>query len=155
MKKLFLTFFSVLMMVFAVSNLKAQTTPVSPTLPAAADPWKANELLDPAALAPLVKTNNGPLIYNIGSAEDIRTAKHVGPVNEERFLSKFKTMIADVPKSARVVIYCGCCALAKCPNVRPAYQALKAAGFTNVQVLNIAVNLKTNWIAMGYPLSEK
>ena len=156
MKKLFLTFFPALLVVlFASSDLKAQTTPVSPNLPLSVDPWKASELLNPATLAGLMKDDNGPPIYNIGPVEDIKAAKHVGPVNEARFLAKFKNMIASVPKNTQVVIYCGCCALPKCPNVRPAYLALKDAGFTNIRVLNLPVNLKTNWIDAGFPLSAK
>jgi hypothetical protein len=156
MKKSFLAVcFGLATLVFSVSGLKAQTTPVSPEVPAAADPWKASEQLDPATLAGLLKAGNAPLIFNIGAVEDIKTAKHVGPVGEAKFLAKFKNMIAALPKNTQVVIYCGCCALPKCPNVRPAYQELKAAGFTNIRVLNIAVNLKTNWIAAGFPLSDK
>jgi hypothetical protein len=34
-----------------------------------------------------------------------------------------------------VVIYCGCCPLDKCPNVRPAFTLLKTMGFTNLHVL--------------------
>jgi len=144
-----------LLLSFCVSVSNAQTTPASSGLPAPADPWKAGELLDPAALATQLTTGNGPLIYNIGAVEDIKSAKHVGPVSEAKFMTKFKNMIAAVPKNTRVVIYCGCCALGKCPNVRPAYSELKEEGFTNIRVLNLPVNLKTNWIAMGYPLSEK
>ncbi len=103
----------------------------------------------------MIKTGNAPLIYNIGAVEDIITAKHVGPVKEAKNLEKFKNMIAALPKTTELVIYCGCCPLPKCPNVRPAYSELKAAGFTNIRVLNLPVNLKTNWIDAGYPLAAK
>jgi len=54
-----------------------------------------------------------------------------------------------------MVIYCGCCPFTKCPNIRPAFQQLKKMGFTNVKVLDLPVNLQTNWIAIGYPLAGK
>jgi len=142
-------------LLFAIPNANAQTTPVSPAVPAVSDPWSVSELLDPAALAGQLKTGNGPVIFNIGAVEDIKTAKHVGPVNDAKNLAKFKGMIAALPKNTTVVIYCGCCALPKCPNVRPAYRELKAAGFTNIRILNLPVNLKTNWIAAGFPLADK
>jgi hypothetical protein len=155
MKKILPAFFGgFLLLLLFVLTAHAQTTTVSSTIPAA-DPWKAGELLDPAALASQLKAGNGPLVYNIGAVEDIPTAKHVGPVSDAKNLAKFKSMIAGVPKNTDVVIYCGCCALTKCPNVRPAYRELKAEGFTNIRVLNLPVNLKTNWIAMGYPLADK
>ena len=138
-----------------VSGVKAQAPTVSPATPAVIDPWKTNELLDPAVLAGMLRTGNAPVIYNIGAVDDIRTAKHVGPVSDAKNLAKFKDMIAALPKNTPVVIYCGCCALPKCPNVRPAYRELKAAGFTNISVLNLAVNLKTNWINKSFPLADK
>ncbi|HZY36536.1 MAG TPA: rhodanese-like domain-containing protein [Mucilaginibacter sp.] len=155
MKKIFMVICCCLfgLLLFAQS-LKAQSPPVSSTIPAA-DPWKAAELMDPATLAAQLKTGAPPIIFNIGAVEDIKTAKHVGPVSDAKNLAKFKSMIASLPKDSKIIIYCGCCALPKCPNVRPAYRELKAAGFTNIQVLNLLVNLKTNWIAMGYPLADK
>ena len=142
-------------LLFAISGAKAQNPTASPTVTPVADPWKAAELLDPAMLAGQLKTGNAPVIFNIGAVEDIKTAKHVGPVSDAKNLAKFKEMISALPKNTPVVIYCGCCALPKCPNVRPAYKELKAAGFTNIHVLNLAVNLKTNWIAKGFPLAAK
>jgi 3-mercaptopyruvate sulfurtransferase SseA len=41
--------------------------------------------------------------------------------------------------------------MVKCPNVRPAYSALKAAGFKNVRVLDIPENFHADWVAKGYP----
>ncbi len=155
MKKTCIVFYLVISGLLLFSNgIKAQSTPVSAQAPVA-DPWKATELIDPATLAGMLKAGNAPVIYNIGAVEDIKTAKHVGPVNDAKKLAKFKEMIAAMPKNTAVVIYCGCCALPKCPNVRPAYSALKAAGFINISVLNLAVNLKTNWINKGFPLAEK
>ena len=153
-KTLIMVCYCLLSLLLSVPAVKAQSPPVSPAIPAA-DPWKTAELLDPVALAAQLKTGNAPLIFNIGAVEDIKTAKHVGPVNDAKNLAQFKSMIAALPKDSRIVIHCGCCALPKCPNVRPAYRELKAAGFTNIQVLNLAVNLKTNWQAMGYPLADK
>jgi thiosulfate/3-mercaptopyruvate sulfurtransferase len=40
----------------------------------------------------------------------------------------------------------------KCPNIRPAFSALKSAGFQNVRVLELRTNLRTDWTAKGYPV---
>ena len=38
-----------------------------------------------------------------------------------------------------------------CPNIRPAYQALKESGFTRVRVLRIPTNMAADWYGKGYP----
>ena len=155
MKLFFALSLGLFTLMISLPGVNAQTTPVSPNLKPVNDPWKPAELLGPAKLAGFIKAGTAPLICNIGSAEDIVDAKHIGPVSEPKFHNKFKIMIAGLAKDKPIVIYCGCCALAKCPNVRPAYLELKAAGFTNIIVLNLAVNLKTNWIDMGFPIGGK
>jgi hypothetical protein len=54
-----------------------------------------------------------------------------------------------------VVIYCGCCPFAKCPNVRPAFSTLLGMGFKNPRLLNLSHNLKADWIDKGYPLEDQ
>jgi hypothetical protein len=52
-------------------------------------------------------------------------------------------------------VYCGCCPFEKCPNIRPAFNLMKAMGFSNGKLLNLPTNLKQNWIAKGYPVEGK
>jgi hypothetical protein len=40
----------------------------------------------------------------------------------------------------------------KCPNLRPAYQALKKLGFTQIRVLDLPTNFHTDWAEKGYPV---
>ena len=122
-----------------------------------ATPWTNNELIEPAALAAELNTPKAtaPLIYNIGAVEDIKDAKHIGAVSRPENLEKFKNEEAGLPKNTIITIYCGCCPLSKCPNIRPAYLELKKAGFNNIRVLDLPVNLKSDWIARGYPLTSK
>ena len=49
------------------------------------------------------------------------------------------------------MIYCGCCPLAHCPNLRPAYTALKELGFSRLRILNLPENFGTDWADRGYP----
>ena len=120
------------------------------------NPWNESQVLEPSVLADQIKTGrtNMPLILNIGAVEDIKGAKHIGAVNDAKNLEQLKSAVAALPKNTSIVIYCGCCPFAKCPNIRPAFLELKKSGFTNVKLLNLPTNLKTNWIANGYPLAE-
>ena len=93
-------------------------------------------------------------IFNIGSVQDIKTAIHIGPAGEKINLEKFRQKLATLSPKETVVLYCGCCPMDKCPNIRPAFALLKSSGFENRFVLDIPVNLRKNWIDMGYPLSD-
>jgi hypothetical protein len=138
-----------------VSETKAQTSPVAiPTL-LNNYPWTESELIEPSVLAGMLTKNqeNTPVIFNIGAVEDIKGAKHIGAVNNANNMKIFKSNVSALPKNTAIVIYCGCCPFTKCPNIRPAFLELKKQGFTNVKLLNLPVNLKTNWISHGYPLS--
>ncbi|GGH12613.1 hypothetical protein GCM10007352_19500 [Mucilaginibacter phyllosphaerae] len=111
--------------------------------------------MEPALLAANIKENPAklPLILNIGAVEDIKGAKHIGAADKTENLKALKAMVTTLPKNADIVIYCGCCPFTKCPNIRPAFQELKKMGFTHIKLLNLPVNLQTNWIAKGYPLA--
>jgi hypothetical protein len=154
------TFFLTTFICFLIINLtpissKAQISPVSSPSLANLNPWTARQLMEPADLAAIIKgpRTDKPLIFNIGSVEDIKGAKHIGPVSETANFDKFKSAIHSLPKNTVIVIYCGCCPFTKCPNIRPAFFELKKLGFTNIKVLNLSVNLETNWISKGYPLA--
>ncbi|MDR3697120.1 rhodanese-like domain-containing protein [Mucilaginibacter sp.] len=139
------------------SQTKAQTTPPTLQALAPAAPWSESQLIEPAALSAELKNpgTNAPLIYNIGAVEDIKGAKHIGAVSKAENLEKFKNAVAALPKNTIIIIYCGCCPFTKCPNIRPAFLELKKEGFTNIKVLNLPTNLKSDWIAKGYPLESK
>lgn len=120
------------------------------------DPWTKSQLMEPAALAAILKNPKAakPLIYNIGVVDDIKGAKNMGAASEKANLERFKKAISTLPKNTSVVVYCGCCPFSRCPNIRPAFQALKAAGLKNGRLLNLPTNIKTDWINKGYPLAR-
>ena len=111
--------------------------------------------MEPSALATIIKNTPAslPLILNIGAVEDIKGATHIGAVSNADNLQALIKAVADLPKNKAIVIYCGCCPFTRCPNIKPAFNELKRQGFTNVKLLNLPVNLKTNWTAEGYPLA--
>lgn len=138
-----------------VSEAKAQTSAAPMSTVLNKYPWTDNELIEPAMLAATLTKNpeNAPLIFNIGAVEDIKGAKHIGAVSNAENMKRLKNDVSALPKNTAIVIYCGCCPFTKCPNIRPAFVELKKMGFTNIKLLNLPANLKTNWVSHGYPLS--
>lgn len=118
--------------------------------------WTADQLVEPAQLAETLASNKDiPVIFNIGPGAIIPHSIDMGVANDEANLARFKTGIARLPKNTNIVVYCGCCPFEKCPNVRPAIDLLKKMEFTNYHLLNIPNNIKTDWIAKGYPIVEE
>ena len=118
--------------------------------------WSKSQLMEPSALAALLNDQKAtrPLIFNIGVVQDIKGAKNMGAASEKENLQRFKTMLKKLPKNTSLVVYCGCCPFEKCPNIRPAIQALKDGGFSKARLLNLSTNIKTDWISKGYPMAE-
>lgn len=118
-----------------------------------AEPWRPEQLLEPADLAATIASSDAkkPLIISIGPAATIKTSVGVGPASEADNVVKLEKLLSQEPKDRAIVIYCGCCPFSKCPNVRPAFTKLNEMGFTNHKLLNIAKNLKTDWLDKGYP----
>lgn len=154
MKRSFLLAIIVALVGLTTLTTKAQTSPgIAPVLEKY--PWTDKELLEPSALAAAIKKGaSKPVIFNIGVVEDIPGARHIGAASQEENITKLKEAVAKISKTTEVVIYCGCCPFTRCPNAQPAFNTLKKMGFTNVKLLNLSTNLKTDWIAKGYPLSK-
>lgn len=120
------------------------------------DPWTKAQLIEPAVLAAQLNlpVAQKPVVLDIGPAGTIKGALEVGPAEENKNLDKMKALLKGVPKDKEVVIYCGCCPFAKCPNVRPAFNTLLKLGYTHPRLLNLSQNLKADWIDKGYPLQD-
>lgn len=114
--------------------------------------WTKEELIEPAVLAQTIEANKDiPIIYCVGPGVVIPHSIDIGMTRDEENLKKFKDAIDKLPRNADIVIYCGCCPFAKCPNVRPAITALKEMKFTNFHLLDLPDNIKKDWIDKGYP----
>lgn len=141
---------------FAISSLLA-FTPLARAI--ADDPWPASALLQPQTLAARLGSGSGEAILFVGFPVLYRSA-HIpgavlaGPCSKAEGLNALRIAVKDVPKSRPVAIYCGCCPFDKCPNVRPAYTALKRMGFSQVQVVAMDTNFHTDWVAKGYPVER-
>lgn len=100
---------------------------------------------------PVVVCAAPPFLYRIGHIPG--SVLH-GPASSAEGLASLQAWAQPLPRSTNLVVYCGCCPLRDCPNLRPAYTALKGLGLTRVRVLLIQDNFKTDWIDRGYPFEK-
>lgn len=116
--------------------------------------WKEKQLLKPEVLAERIRKGDtvNLLILNTGPVEDIAGAVHSGAMEETGNPEKLRSYLAAVSRDKEVVVYCGCCPLSVCPNLRPAYDILKELKFSNVKVLRLPNELQEDWIGKGYPM---
>jgi hypothetical protein len=101
----------ILLLIAVTSSCAMAQTSAVPIAAPVSTPWTESELIDPAALAKAINTSDAtiPLLLNIGAVEDIKGAKHIGPVSKAENMEKLRTAVAAVPKSTPLIIYCGCC----------------------------------------------
>lgn len=133
----------------------------STSLNAQASAIPAARLIQPEELLKIVKNPKAeqPLMIQVGShvlyaQAHIPGSEYVGPASSEAGVQALRKRVESLPKNKFIVLYCGCCPWGHCPNVKPADDALAAAGFTNVRVLYIADNFGTNWVDKGYPVAK-
>lgn len=116
------------------------------------NPWKEDQLISPVVLASMISKKEDVKIYNIGVVQNIKGATNLGAASEAEQLNKLKEILKTTPKNKAIVIYCGCCPMDRCPNIRPAFKAFVDQKFTNVRLLELPTNIKTDWIDQGYPV---
>ena len=88
-------------------------------------------------------------------AAHIAGTNYAGPASKPEGIAELKKAVDSEPRNRDIVLYCGCCPMEKCPNIRPAFTALHEMGFTHVRVLSLPSNLKTDWIDKGYPTDKR
>ena len=127
----------------------------------AQDPWTPVETVAPAQLVGELKQGKDPqltLIYvgmkALYAGAHIPGAVYYGAGSTEQGLSELKKFAASLPKSSDVVLYCGCCPLEKCPNLRPAFSALKDTGFARLRGLILPTSFNADWVEKGYPIHQ-
>jgi thiosulfate/3-mercaptopyruvate sulfurtransferase len=127
-----------------------------------ADPWTDAQVLHASELARELGNAKGasdPTIIYAGfrtlfEGGHIPGASFHGTTSKEEGLLELKKWIATLPRSANLVIYCGCCPFDRCPNIRPAYTALHDMGFTHVRVLVLPTSFAADWVEKGYPMQK-
>jgi thiosulfate/3-mercaptopyruvate sulfurtransferase len=150
------------------SFIRAAVTHQAPKSPESAKsddqpaPWTPAQGVDAAALAKELadsKAANPPKIVCVGfhtlyHGAHIVGASFHGPASTPQGLDDLKNWAKPLPRSANIVLYCGCCPLAHCPNIRPAFTALREMGFTHLRVLILPHDFATDWVGPGYPVAK-
>jgi thiosulfate/3-mercaptopyruvate sulfurtransferase len=125
--------------------------------PGANDPWTSAEVVQPADLAREIaeKQPASPTVLYVGfrtlfAGGHIAGAVFHGTASREPGMAEIKKWADALPRSTNLVIYCGCCPFDKCPNVRPAFAALRQIGFTHLRVLALPENFNADWFEKGF-----
>lgn len=123
-----------------------------------ATPWAATQATQPSELAATLPKGAKPVILQVGfqvlyKSKHIPGSIYAGPASTPEGLQALKQAVRTLPKNAEIYLYCGCCPIGKCPNIRPAFATLKAMGFTHLHVVMLQTSFGKDWVAHGYPVA--
>lgn len=147
----------------AVSFLPAAITllaVLSLPLQADSDPWTKSQTVQPADLVREQENpKTAPTVVFVGfkrlyTAGHIKGAQYHGTAGSDEGLKELTSWASSLPRTTNLVIYCGCCPMERCPNVRPAFKALQDLGFKNLRVLLLPTNFETDWANKGLPYDK-
>lgn len=121
-------------------------------------PWTPGDIVSGEDLAKAISSNRvvKPVILQVGIEALFKDA-HItdsifaGPASEAEGLALLKAKAKAIARTKELIIYCGCCPWKNCPNIRPAFVALKQMGFKNVKLLNIPTDFQQDWVSKGFP----
>ncbi len=125
-----------------------------------ADPWtKAATVEVPTFVKELNDPKTVPTVVFVGfqrlfTAGHIKGAQFHGSGGNSEGLRELEAWAATLPKTANLVLYCGCCPMERCPNIRPAFTALRDLGFAKVRVLILPTSFELDWADKGYPYEK-
>jgi hypothetical protein len=149
-----------LAMLFPLTHAPATSASPHVALPDS-DPWTQPQTISPADFARELQGKPGPslkIIYvgvrTLYSGAHIPGAVFHGPGYTEQGIADLKKFAATLPKDSNLIIYCGCCPLDRCPNLRPAFSALHDVGFTHLRVLILPTSFAADWIEKGFPVEK-
>ncbi len=126
-----------------------------------ADSIASGQLIQPEDLARVLadSTTRQPVVLQVGFKVLFRSghipgSRFIGPASKPEGLAALKRALRKIPRAQAVVLYCGCCPWADCPNVRPAFRAAREMGHRNVRVLYVGRNLQHDWVEKGLPIGQ-
>lgn len=122
------------------------------------EPWTEAQTVKPADLVKEMedaKSANKPVVVCSGfkflyDGGHVPGAVYHGPASKPEGVDGLKKWAQGIPRSSNVVVYCGCCPFEKCPNIRPAFEALRSMGFQHLRVLVLPNNFAKDWVGQGY-----
>ena len=140
-----------LLVVALIPLALAQNTP---------DPWTVSQSIQPGdLLKELSDPKTAPTVLFVGfhrlyAAGHIKGAQYHGTGGSAEGMAQTKSWAESQPRSTNLVIYCGCCPMERCPNLRPAFTALRDLGFTKVHVLVLPTSFEVDWAEKGFPYDK-
>ena len=118
-------------------------------------------LLAPAALAArLDDVRAGKIaVFYVGpemlfSKGRVPGAKQLPALDSDEGPRALREALARVPPETEIVVYCGCCPVRNCPNVRPASAAIRALKRANAHVLDLPTRFSTDWSDKGFAVER-
>jgi len=124
------------------------------------DPWTKAQTVQPVDLAKeLENSKTAPTVVFVGfkrlyTSGHIKGAQYHGTAGSDDGLKDLTTWASTLSRTTNVVIYCGCCPMERCPNIRPAFKALQGLGFKNLRVLLLPQDFGTDWAGKGLPYDK-
>jgi len=126
------------------------------------DPWNKTQVMNPEELAGLLTNSDGkkPLVVCVGfdflyKGAHIPGSRFIGPGREAKGIETIKKWAGGIPRGQEIVLYCGCCPFKECPNIRPAFQALREAGLKRLKVLYLENSFAKDWVDKGFPVEKE
>lgn len=130
--------------------------------PAGSEPWTAANTVAPADLVRELAGTAGaskPVVAFTGPAFLYKSGHVPGSVqlpatSSPEGVATLKAWAQRLPKTSSIVVYCGCCPLDVCPNLRPSFVALRDMGFARVRVLILPNSFGRDWAGQGFPVER-
>lgn len=103
------------------------------SLLAGSDPWSKEQTMQPADLAKEVENAKAaPAVVFVGfqrlyTAGHVKGAQYHGTAGSEQGLKELTAWASSLPRTTNLVIYCGCCPMERCPNIRPSRPSRRLA----------------------------
>jgi thiosulfate/3-mercaptopyruvate sulfurtransferase len=125
-----------------------------------AGPWTPAQTVQAADLVKeLAGGSPAPTVLYVGfqrlyDAGHMRGAQYHGSGSKAEGIAEIQKWADSLSRSTNLVIYCGCCPMEKCPNIRPAFMALRKMGFTNLRVLILPNSFLVDWAEKGLPYEK-
>jgi thiosulfate/3-mercaptopyruvate sulfurtransferase len=124
------------------------------------NPWTDAQTVQPAALyKELSDSQTAPTVLFVGfqrlyTAGHIKGSQFHGMGGNPDGLTQIKSWAASLPRSSNLVIYCGCCPMDHCPNIRPAFTVLRDMGFSKLRLLVLPTSFEVDWANHGLPYEK-
>ncbi|HUO34056.1 MAG TPA: hypothetical protein VMU43_03595 [Candidatus Acidoferrum sp.] len=123
------------------------------------DPWSPAQTVQPQELVRELAGSHRPIVVCVGfrplfEGAHVPGAVFHGSASNTEGLDDLKKWAQGLPRNANIVVYCGCCPMVHCPNIRPGFAALRDMGFTHLRVLLLPDDFATDWVARGYPIEK-